>query len=234
MERVIITPLASGSSGNAYHVTQGGASLLLECGLTYKQIKKGLGFNAGGLCGCLVSHEHMDHARAVGLLAARGIDIYASGGTLEALGVKHHRLHTIKAMKQFMVGPWRVLPFETRHDATEPLGFLIAGGDEKLLYVTDSCYVRYRFAGLTHIMIECNYAGDILAENVKAGDIHPALRRRIARSHMSLETVKEMLLANDLSRVGEIWLLHLSCDNSDGRRFKREVEEITGKPTYIC
>ena len=230
-----ITPLTSGSSGNAYYVTQGGASLLLECGLPFKQIQKGLNFKVTELSGCLVSHEHMDHAKAMADIARAGIDIYTSSGTQEALGIKHHRLHTIKAMQQFTVGPWRVLPFETRHDATEPLGFLIAGeGDEKLLYVTDSCYVRYRFAGVTHIMIECNYAGEILAENVKAGDIHPALRRRITRSHMSLETVKEMLLANDLSRVGEIWLLHLSCDNSDGRRFKQEVEEVTGKPTYIC
>ena len=61
----------------------------------------------------------------------------------------------------------------------------------------------------------------------------PALKKRILKSHFSLENVKEFLKANDLSRVQEIWLLHLSDGNSDAERFKREIQELTGKMVFI-
>ena len=230
-----ITPLASGSSGNAYHVTDGEASLLLECGLPFKKLREALSFNVSTLDGVLVSHEHQDHCKAVSDLMRAGVDIYASKGTIDALGLSGHRARMVRALGQFLVGDdWTVLPFETQHDAAEPLGFLIARGGDKLLYATDSFYLRYRFEGLTAIMIETNYAADILSENVAAGDVHPALRKRIRRSHMSLSVVKDMLLSNDLSAVKQIWLLHLSNQNSDETRFKKEIQEVTGKPVYIA
>ena len=158
-----------------------------------------------------------------------------SRGTAEALGLSGHRLHIIKAKQQFRIGTWTVLPFDTQHDAQEPLGFLLANQDgEKLLYVTDTCYVKYRFHGLTHVAIECNYSLDILKRNVEAGTVPKELKSRILKSHFSLENVKEFLKANDLSKVQEIWLLHMSNGNSDAERFKREVQELTGKPTYIA
>jgi len=157
-----------------------------------------------------------------------------SQGTAEALGLSGHRLHIIKAKQQFRIGTWTILPFETQHDATEPLGFLLANRDgDKMLYATDTYYIRYRFQGLTHIAVECNYSLDILRANVEAGMVEPALKNRILKSHFSLENVKKFLLANDLSKVQEIWLLHLSDGNSDAERFKREVRAISGKPVYI-
>jgi len=67
----------------------------------------------------------------------------------------------------------------------------------------------------------------------EAGLVPPALKKRILKSHFSLENVKEFLKANDLSRVQEIWLLHLSDGNSDAERFKREIQELTGKMVFI-
>ena len=158
-----------------------------------------------------------------------------SQGTAEALGLSGHRLHIIKAKQQFRIGTWTILPFETQHDAAEPLGFLLANQyGEKLLYATDTYYIRYRFRGLTHIMIETNYSMDILKRNVEAGLVEPALKTRILKSHFSLENVKKFLQANDLSKVQEIWLLHLSDNNSDAESFKREIQELAGKPTYIA
>jgi len=164
-----------------------------------------------------------------------GIDCYMSRGTAEALGVSGHRLNIIKAKQQFRIGTWAILPFETQHDAQEPLGFLLANQDgEKLLYATDTYFIRYCFQGLTHIMIEANYCMDILKRNVEAGLVPKELKTRLLKSHFSLENVKQFLRANDLSRVREIWLLHLSDGNSDSERFKREVMGLTGKPTYIA
>jgi len=164
-----------------------------------------------------------------------GIDCYISAGTAEALGLSGHRLNIIKARQQFRIGTWTILPFETQHDAAEPLGFLLANqAGDKLLYATDTYYIRYKFHGLTHIMVECNYAADILKRNVEAGAVPKELKSRILKSHFSLENVKKFLQANDLGKVQEIWLLHLSEQNSCEKRFKEEVQKITGKPTYIA
>jgi len=158
-----------------------------------------------------------------------------SQGSREALGIESHRLQVVRAKEQFRLGTWTVLPFETQHDAQEPLGFLLANGQgEKLLYATDTYYIKYRFPGLTHLMVECNYSKDILEANVENGLVPGEMRERIIRSHFSLEHVKEFLKANDLSKVQEIWLIHLSDNNSDQERFKREVQALTGKMVYIA
>lgn len=228
----MIKPLASSSSGNAYLV--GGRSpLLLDCGLPFRQLQKATGYQLASLAGCLLSHEHKDHSKAAKDLLKAGMDLYTSQGTAEALGLNHHRLHIIRAREQFQVGGWTVLPFETQHDAAEPLGFLLAGGGEKILYATDTFYIRYRFSGLTHILLEINFAQDILDANIERG-LSPAHRRRVMRSHMSLETAKDFFRANDLSKVREIWLCHLSDGNSDSERFKREIQALTGKPVYVA
>ncbi len=176
-----------------------------------------------------------DHSKAVKEIMRAGIDCYMSRGTAEALGLSGHRINVIKAKQQFRIGTWTILPFETQHDAQEPLGFLLANqAGDKLLYATDTYYIRYKFHGLTHIMVECNYSLDNLKRNVEAGAVPKELKSRILKSHFSLENVKRFLQANDLGKVQEIWLLHLSDGNSDAERFKREIQSLTGKPTYIA
>src|SRR5699024_9187141 len=133
------------------------------------------------------------------------------------------------------IGTWKVLPFDVEHDVNEPLGFLLMNKQgEKLLFATDTYYVRYRFKGLTHIMIEANYSMDILEENIASGIVTKIMRKRLIRSQFSLENVKEFLRANELSKVQEIHLMHLSNNNSDENRFKKEIQELTGKPVYIA
>lgn len=231
-----IRVLASGSAGNCYCVSDGSTSLLLECGISVKQIRRGLGFGLTNVAACLVSHEHQDHAKAVADVLRAGVEVYTSPGTIKALGLEHHRLRPVRAKETFKVGTWTVRAFETQHDAQEPLGFLLHSqpSNERLLYATDTYYIRYKFPGLTHIMVECNYAKDILYRNVENGSVPGVLKNRLLTSHFSLENVKEFLKANDLSKVQEIWLLHLSDGNSDEERFKQEVMQLTGKPTYIA
>jgi len=232
---ITFASFASGSTGNCYRITDGRTPLLLECGIKIDQIRKGCGFRLSEIKACLISHEHQDHSKAVKDIMRAGIDCYMSQGTAEALGLFGHRLHIIKAKQQFRIGTWAILPFETQHDAQEPLGFLLANQDgEKLLYATDTYFIRYRFQGLTHILIEANYSLDILKRNVEAGLVQKELKSRLLKSHFSLENVKRFLQANDLSKVEAIFLLHLSDGNSDAERFKREIQEISGKPVYIA
>lgn len=230
-----IQVIASGSTGNCYRIRDGTTSLLLECGVKIKRIQQALQFHLTDVSGCLISHEHGDHSRAVQDVLKAGIDIYTSAGTAAALGLTGHHIKIIKAKHQVTIGTFTVLPFETEHDAAEPLGFLIAGpAGSKLLFATDTYYIRYKFPGLTHIMLECNYSADILRDNIEAGRVPGVLKNRLLKSHFSLEHVKEFLEANDLSAVREIWLLHLSNNNSDAVRFKREIEELTGKMVFIA
>jgi phosphoribosyl 1,2-cyclic phosphodiesterase len=230
-----IKPLASSSAGNCYMVTDGKTNLMLECGLRFKDIQRGLNFQMSSIAGCLLSHEHGDHGKSVKDVMKAGIDIYASNGTLGALGISGHRAIPIESKKQFTIGSWTILPFDVQHDVAEPLGFLLSNTvGEKLVFITDSYYCRYKFSGLTHIMLETNYSLRILDENIADGRVPSGMKNRLIKSHFSLENAKDFLRANDLSKVQEIWLLHLSDTNSDEALFKREIQELTGKLVFIA
>lgn len=229
-----ISVIASGSTGNACVVQYGGNRILIDAGIGIKSIGKALAHHVTELDGALISHEHKDHAKAVRDLMRFGIDCYMSRGTAEALNCKSHRVHLVSAKKQFRVGEWTILPIDLIHDAAEPLGFLVVINDYKLLYASDTAYVPYTFSSLTHIMVECNHSLDILREKKASGTIPAVMKRRLMQSHMSLDTVKKFLQANNLSQVQEIWLLHLSDKHSDEARFKAEIQKLTGKVVKIA
>lgn len=231
-----ITPIASGSKGNAYHISDGKTSLLLEAGVPIKELRRGCGFRLAALSGCLITHCHKDHSKAAGDLIRAGVDVYTGRGTLDACGLSGHNALEIKPMEPLRVGTFTVLPFDVEHDAPDSLGFLITSREtgERLLYITDTYYVKYTFDGLTHIMAECNYGAEELRRNVGSGELDASLAKRIIKSHMSLEHLKDLLRANDLSRVKQIYLLHLSDANSDEARFKREIQALTGAEVYVC
>ena len=107
----------------------GKSVLLLEAGIRKRTILAGYMDLLMRVQGCLITHEHQDHAKAALGLPMAGIDVYASGGTFSALNAekdrRNYRLHSIKAGEQFTLGTWTVLPWEAQHDAAEPLGFLL-------------------------------------------------------------------------------------------------------------
>lgn len=221
--------LASGSKGNCYLIQGDNETIILECGIRYKQILEGLDFNLENVVGCLVTHEHKDHSKAIKYLNMDGIDVYASNGTFESLGIEHHRAKVIESEKLFKVGNFTIMPFETKHDAKEPLGFLINHKEiGNLLFITDSYYCEYNFNNLNHILVECNYSKNILDENIENGVIPVSLRNRIVKSHFSLNNVIDFLKSNDLSKVKNLLLIHLSSANSDSDCFIKETAKATG------
>jgi phosphoribosyl 1,2-cyclic phosphodiesterase len=232
---VDIRVLGSGSSGNCYWLSDGETPLLLECGLSIAQIRRSTGFRLSEVAGVLVSHEHGDHAKAAKDVAKAGIDLYASPGTISELGLTGHRVHAVKPLQRFVLDSWAVMPWEAVHDAAEPLGFLLASKHGfKVLYATDTAFVKYRFKGLTHILLEANWSEEIIRSNVDEGVVDSVLYRRIIQNHMSLERAVEMLKANDLSKVQQIILIHLSDSNADPQMFKDAIARVTGKPVYIA
>lgn len=230
-----IKVLASGSTGNGYVVSDGVSSLLIECGIPMKQIKRKLNFDLSGIAGCLISHGHADHCKAWRDVAKAGIELYMSKGTADHIQADGHRINIIRAKEQVHIDTFIVLPFDTEHDIPEPLGFLIysTATKEKLLFITDSFYCKYKFPGCKYIMVECNYSPDILQKNIDEGHVSEAMKSRLLTSHFSLPNVKKFLQANDLSKANEIYLIHLSNGNSDEARFKREIQELTGKIVIV-
>lgn len=227
--------IASSSSGNAYVVSHGGSSLLLECGIRYADLQRALGHQVTALAGCLISHDHGDHARAAADVARAGVDVYASSGTLEEIGLTGHRSHIVTALGQVRIGPWTVLPWPAIHDAPEPYGFLVMDLDgDRLLFATDTAYVPYRFARLSIVAIEANWSSESIRRNVASGALAAPLARRIMRTHMSIERACGLLRANDLGCVHEVHLLHLSDQNSDAAEFRRAAMAASGRPVYAA
>ncbi|EAD3347545.1 MBL fold metallo-hydrolase [Listeria monocytogenes] len=228
-----IKTIASGSKGNAYVISSGRSQLLIECGINFDKIRKALNFDLSTVEGCLISHEHGDHVAGVKkMLRTSNIKLYASEGTLSVLKPLDSQQVVLKEKVAQNIGEWIVLPFRTEHDAKEPLGFMIQRKNERLLFITDSYFVRYKFKNINYLMIECNYSADILEENVINKVIHPVQKKRVLQSHFSLENVKDFLKANDLSHLREIHLLHISEKNGDPERFKNEIQAMTGIPVY--
>jgi phosphoribosyl 1,2-cyclic phosphodiesterase len=221
--------VATGSSGNCYILTVGKDKLIIDCGIRYKDILAALGFRTKGVAGCLVSHEHNDHSKAIKDVLRAGIDCYMTSGTAEAKDAKGHRLRSITANKVFNVGPFTAYPFKTEHDAVDPVGYLISyrPTGEKLLYATDTFYLRYAFKNVHYMLIECNYCRSIAHTRYVNGEMEKTLYDRLMTSHMSLDRCKEFLSASDLTATRHIVLLHMSEDNSDEQRMVREVGRLT-------
>ena len=231
-----IQVLASGSSGNCYKISDGKTAILLDAGIPIRAIQIKCNFHLNDIAACLISHCHKDHSAAANDLAKFGIDIFASQGTITECGFVGHRIRPVKALSLFRIGTFKIIGFDTQHDTPEPLGFLVESTvtNEKLLYFTDSFYIKYKFQGLTHIMAECNYDKETFQASIHNGRINKELAPRLIKSHMSLEHLIELLNANDLKKVKQIYLMHLSDNNANERLIKEEIQKLTGTEVYIC
>lgn len=228
-----IETFGSSSTGNCYLLKDGSSHLLLEAGINPKRMS----IDWSKVEGVLISHEHQDHAKyAKDIVKRTGADIFCSAGTgSSVVGVPSYRTNLVKAKDSFTTNDWKIMPFDVEHDAKEPLGFLIeTPSGQRVLFATDTYYIRYRFTGITHLMIECNYSLEILERNYKHRKIDKKQRNRIITSHFELNNVRQFLQSNDLSKLQEVHLLHLSDRNSDAEQFKREIQAIVGVPTYIA
>ena len=227
--------LSTGSIGNCYILENEKEALIIELGLNFSKIKEALNFDLSKVVGAIISHCHGDHAKGMKQALDNGIECYSSQGTFDSLNIKSHNAKIIKSKQAFQIGNFKILPFNVHHDVNEPLGFLIDHEETgRVLFVTDTTYIDYTFPNLNNIIIEANYCEDIIKEKLGSSWQSEFLKNRILKSHMSLNTCKETLLANDLSQVQKIVLIHLSDSNSDERKFKKVIEEATGKIVHVA
>ncbi len=218
-----LTCLGSSSAGNGYLLHNISTCLVIEAGVSISEVKNALGFNIRKIAGVIVSHSHQDHSGKIKEYSSAGIPCYTSRNYLP-----------YKPLLEFRVGEFEILPFPIQHDV-ECFGFLIRHPEiGQLVFLTDGMYSPYTFRGLNHILIEANYDQEILDKNVLNGSLSPVIRNRIMKNHISLQTCKEFLRVNELSGVLNIILLHLSNGNSNEKRFKSEIERLTGKQVFVA
>lgn len=229
MPDLTFASLASSSKGNAYVVSDGETTLLLECGLTFKELQKRLGYHMADLTACLVSHEHQDHAKAAPQMLKRGVPMYMSYGTAISHKEPMDGVHLIKAGDRIPFGAMTVVPFRVFHNTEEPLGFLIEDGrtGERLLFAIDTANLHVVADRLTYIAVECNYEEALLSRSDRMLSL---MKERVRRSHFEIDRVIRWLHKQDLSGVLTIYLLHLSAGHSRAAawdaRFRREFPGI--------
>lgn len=225
-------PMASSSKGNAYLVSDGDTNVLLECGLTMKELRRRSPIPISSIDACFITHEHMDHAKCAGQLLGMGVPIYTSEGTAIALDMED--ACCMDAHETVCIGSLQVIAFDTYHNTAQPFGYAIKDtrSGERLLFAIDTVNLNVRIPNLTEIAIECNYADDLLGRLSKLPD---KVKERIRQSHMEIDTAVRYLHTLDISRVKIIWLLHMSASSGDAGRFRERFErEFPGVDIRVC
>jgi phosphoribosyl 1,2-cyclic phosphodiesterase len=227
--------LASGSSGNSVYVSTDTTSLLIDVGVSGKQIQQALKEIAASgdtLDAILVTHEHQDHIKGVGVVARKfNLPVYATEGTWAGMAhqigdIAEENKYIFAADQIIEFGDIRVEPFHISHDSNEPVGFCFYHGDAKLTLLTDTGYLSDRILEKVQdsdvYILEANH--DI--EMLRMGPYPWPLKRRILgdKGHLSNQAAGEALieLAND--RLSDVYLAHLSQDNNTP-----DLAEITVK-----
>ena len=213
--------LGSGSSGNCYLLTaDNGETLLLDAGLAIMDIKRGLNWDIKCVVGAVVSHPHKDHSLSVSDLEHMGIPVFKPYECLEPMEIGFTGGKIMAFDLTTLDGKWT----HTNADGSECpcYGFLITHPEMgKLLYATDTEFVKWRFHEVNHILISCNYQKKYIKE-----DSNDAKKFHVYRGHMELETVKEFVIANKSDTLQNVILCHLSRDNSDADECVAEVKKI--------
>ena len=227
--------LGSDSNGNCYVLQTDKEALIIEAGVRFSEVKKILKWQLSKVVGAVITHEHNDHAKYIRDFVSNGITVLALPSVFKAKGIDSLSFRKeIEPMHGYIVGGFKVFAMPVCHDVP-CVGFIIEHEDMgRMLFVTDTMMLEYRVPGLNHILLEANYAEDILDAKIEAGSVPLSMKPRLIHSHMEIETTKGILRANDLSGVNEIILIHLSNGNSDERRFVREVQETSGQPVYAA
>lgn len=219
--------IASGSSGNCIYAGSDQTHILIDAGISNKRIEQGLneiGLKGGEVSGILITHEHSDHTKGLGVLARKhNIPIYGTQETLDEIGgmkylgeYSKELLSPIQPDVDFTIGDLTVKPFRIDHDAANPVAYRVQNGRTSVAVATDlghyDSYIVDHLQGLDALLLESNH--DI--RMLETGPYPYYLKRRILgdHGHLSNENAGRLLshiLHDNLKRV---LLGHLSKENN--------------------
>lgn len=211
--------LGSSSAGNCYTLTSdSGETLILDCGIPIKEIKKGLNWNIRNVVGCIVSHVHADHSKSVKDFETMGITIFAPYISCEPMEIGKE--FTIKAF-DLTTADGRFT--HTNSDGSECpcYGFLIAHPEMgRLLYITDCEVIKWRFKDIDHILLGVNYDKDMVDWS------NPAKNNHVFRGHLEIGTACDFVKANYSDHLQNVIMCHLSSENADSDSFIEKMRKV--------
>ncbi len=219
--------IASGSSGNCIYIGSENHHILIDAGISGKRVEAGLrslDLSGEDLDGILITHEHSDHIRGLGVLARKyQVPIYATPGTIGAieetggLGRLDEELFVrIQGNAPFFIGDLEISPFPVSHDAAEPTAYRVSCGERRMAVATDlGIYTEdivERLQDLDVLLLEANH--DI--RMLEVGGYPYYLKRRIAgdRGHLSNEAAGKLLCRVLHDKMKAVVLGHLSKENN--------------------
>ncbi len=229
--------LGSGSRGNATLIEAEGTRLLLDCGFAGREAERRLGLagiDPATIDAILVTHEHNDHIRGVGVLARRHrIPVYITHGTLRSgrLGEvpELHLIHGSQA--PLRIGAFRVTPYPVPHDAREPVQFLFQAGGRRLGVLTDAGTITPHMvevlSGCSALVLECNHDPEMLV----TGPYPPALQARVGGrlGHLNNGQAAALLARIDHVGLDHVVAAHLSEKNNTPERARETLlEQVPG------
>lgn len=219
------SPLFSGSSGNAIYVGCDNAHLLVDAGMSGTRViqeMQRIGVNPGNLSGILVTHEHSDHIKGIGILSRKfDLPIFATEGTWQGMhdkigAIASKNMRIFEPGQDFFLGSINITGFSTPHDATQPVGYTFDLHGAKLSIATDLGCIKdgwYKYVcGSDAVILESNYDPDML----QAGPYPFDLKKRILSRKGHLSNEDAGLVASELVKKGakQIILGHLSKENN--------------------
>jgi phosphoribosyl 1,2-cyclic phosphodiesterase len=231
-----IEVLGSSSAGNAYLVSDGSSSILLECGLPIRDMQIKSDFRIANAGACLISHFHTDHSKAIHDVLKMGVDVYALPETLSTLGVSdHYRTHNIEPLNPITVNTFEIMAVTMYHDCP-CVGYMVYSNNtnERLFFATDTYKITVNPQGVDYLILEINYQKEIVNRLVNEGIMEASIRARLLFSHYELSKALNWLNRIDKSRLKRIYVAHLSNGHSNAEEIKRAVIAETGVPTVIC
>lgn len=226
--------IGSSSKGNCYIIGDERETLILEAGVSFQKVNKALNFDLSRVVGLVVSHEHGDHSQHLHRFIKSGVPALAPFETFQRHKIKSNLAINAFHQKEYKLGGFTIKPFDVDHDV-KTFGYLIYHTKiGKMLFVTDTASIEYKFRGLNNILIEANHSHELIDENVQDNIIPYVLGKRIKESHMSLDSCLRFLDSIDRTELNNIVLTHLSDTNSNAELFKQTVLDETGNTVHIA
>ena len=218
-----ISVLGSGSSGNSVLVADSNSSILVDAGFSGKNLRErleGIGWKLDFLRAILVTHEHIDHIRGVGVLARKlNIPVFATKLTLKQGKHILGNLPNVEVMEPgvtFNLGQFQIHPFSVSHDAVDPVGFRITSQELTLGICTDLGYVtnlvRQRLINCNALVMETNHDMEMLLAGSYPWYLKQRIRSKIG--HLSNDTAAEFIKSIWHPSLNRIFLAHLSRENN--------------------
>lgn len=215
--------IASGSKGNATVVVINKTRILIDMGISFTRLQDGLkeiNLEVKDLDAAIFTHDHTDHISGLRFLPVK--KCYSLEGNLPSL------CNVVEMNKPFFIKEVKITPVKTSHDATNPCGFLIENGDEKLVYLTDTGYIpEDTFEACTnpdYLLIECNHDISMLMKT----DRPELLKERIMSDHGHLCNEDSAFASIRImgEKTKEIVLMHISEEANTPEVALKAYEEI--------